>query len=201
MPITTLPIKTNFDPVTHGFKFSNSDIEYELFGVVGKNLCGGMVYAAKDNFFHGRTIPSTTTPPARNTPLNSYIYDRQESAHWGTIPRFLTGVSWFVDSVAREYDKISKEVRISVPMPLFLIKDGTMKGHHVLVIGCKNSSSEPIPGPILDVYDPNYPNETTSINVDYNAKRFQLIGPDGSDRGYLKGFFVDGGYNPKKPFW
>ncbi len=197
--LSTLPLKTNFDPVIHGFKFSNSDIEYELFGVVGKNLCGGMIYAAKDNFFHRRTIPSATTPPARNTPLNSYIYDRQESAHWGTIPRFLTGISWFVDSVASEYDKISKEVRLSVPMPLFLIKDGTMKGHHVLIIGCQSSPS--LGNPILDVYDPNYPQEITTIHAEHSAKRFALKKADGTNAGYLKGFFVDGGYKPKEPYW
>jgi len=47
----------------------------------GKQLCGGMVYAAPD-FFHGaKNIPVHTAPPAVGTSLNNYSYNRQVSAH------------------------------------------------------------------------------------------------------------------------
>jgi hypothetical protein len=208
-----LPLNTVFDPIIHGFQFSNDDIEWEWGigkgGIHGKNLCGGMVYAAKDNFFYRRTIPPTSAVPALRTPLNEYIYKRQKSAHWGTVPKFLTGFSWFVDSVAGEFDKLRKELDLGVPMPLFLVKEGTMHGHHVLVIGCESSpslgsphSAAPTLGNIIiDVYDPNYPREVTSITVKHSDKRFTLIGPGGDNRGNLKGFFVDGGYTPEQPYW
>jgi hypothetical protein len=212
---SNLSLSTVFEPRIHGFQFSNDDIEWEWGpivnegGIRGKNLCGGMVYAAKDSFFYGRPIPRTAVVPALRTTLNEYIYKRQKSAHWGTVPKFLTGFSWFVDSVAGEFDKIRKEIAVGAVMPLFLVKEGTMHGHRVLVIGCESSPSLGSPHPsaptlgniILDVYDPNYPAEITSIAVKHSDKRFTLVGPGGQNRGNLKGFFVDGGYSPEQPYW
>lgn len=196
-----LPLGTAFDPIQHGFHFSNDDIEWEIHpgSVVGKNLCGGMIYAALDSFLYRRTIPSDTKPPARRTSLNSYIYDRQISAHIKTVPQLTFGFSWFVDSLAGEFDKLRKRVEKYYPVPLFLVKEGSLHGHHVLVIGCQSSPSTG--NPILDVYDPNYEDEVTTIHVEYGAKRFTLKGTSSADRGAIKGFFVDEGYKAQMPPW
>lgn len=208
---TSLELKTVFDPAIHGFKFTNKKIEYELLhrgGKHGKNLCGGMIYAALDNFLFLHTIPRQTDPPLIGSSLNSYIYKRQTDAHRFTVTRFSLGISWFVDrfkeSVTFEFDKIRKKVEAHFPVPLFLVGEGLMHGHHVLIIGCESSPSlgKPINNnAIFDVYDPNFPNEITSIAAKHSEQRFQLIGPGGSDRGYLQGFFVDMGYEKQLPPW
>lgn len=214
---SSLPLLTAFDPAQHGFHFSNSKIEWEILhagGVSGTNLCGGMIYAALDSFLSLRSIPPDRNPPAKRTPLNSYIYVRQKTAHvnnvllQGTVSR-LTGEtalfglfnsdSWFVNSLASEFDKLRKQVERHQPVPLFLVKEGFMHGHHVLVIGSQSSPS--LGNPILDVYDPNYEDEITSIHTEYGAKRFTLKGPSGDNRGAIRGFFVDEGYSQQRPPW
>ncbi len=214
---STLPLLTAFDPQQHGFHFSNDKIEWEALhagGVSGTNLCGGMIYAAMDSFLSLRSVPPDRSPPAKRTPLNSYIYRRQKTAHvnnvflQGSVSRLagdtaLFGLfssnSWFVNSLAAEFDKLRKQVERHFPVPLFLVKEGFLHGHHVLVIGCQSSPS--IGNPILDVYDPNYEDEITSIHTEYGTKRFRLKGASGDDRGAIRGFFVDGGYTQQSPPW
>jgi hypothetical protein len=199
-----LPLSTGFDLDFHGFNFSNDNIQYEILhsgGLSGYNLCGGMVYSVLDNFLNGRTIPNDLNPPGKGTPLNSYIYSRQKDAHYKTVPRFVVGINWFVDSVASEYDKLRKQLdkRPAVPVPLFLVKEGMFHGHHVLIIGGQSSPSSA--NPILDVYDPNYPLVITKIHAEHIAKRFALKNSRGESLGYLKGFFVDTGYEKQMPPW
>src|SRR5439155_12990284 len=75
---------TGFDPRIHGFHFINSFtgrilIDIPLIGTrdlgpTSYGLCGGMSYAALDNFIYGGQIPSDRSPPVSDTPLRSYIY-------------------------------------------------------------------------------------------------------------------------------
>lgn len=201
-------LSTAFDPSQHGFHFSNNDIEWEIHagGPGGKNLCGGMVYAALDSFLYRRAIPPDSKPPAKRSPLNDYIYRRQVAAHLRTVPR-LTGETalfdlfssdnWFVNSVAGEFDKIRNQVERYYPVPLFLVRSGVLRGHHVLVIACQSSPS--LGNPILKIYDPNTPNTVSTLSVEYRMKRFTNSGTGGM--GEWRGFFVDEGYSAKQPPW
>ena len=208
MAPSAMPLATAFDPATDGFKFSNNDVKWEWphpGGPHGSNLCGGMVYAALDYFKAGKTIPPDTTPPAIRTPLNSYITSRQLAAHVRTVPRltggtvlFLASPDWYVDSLASEFDAIRKKIAGGEPVPLFVVRTAAFTGHHVLVIGCQSSPS--LGNPILDIYDPNRPNDVSAISVDYAAKRFNNKGPSTTGDGMvLKGYFVDNNYSPHQP--
>lgn len=209
MASTTMPIATAFDPATDGFKFSNNEIKWEWphpGGPHGSNLCGGMIYAALDYFNSPKTIPPETTPPAIRTPLNNYITSRQLVAHVKTVPRlagttilFVTASSnWYVDSLASEFDLIRPKIAMGQPVPLFLVREPAFTGHHVLVIGCQSSPS--LGNPILEIYDPNRPNDVSSITVDYALKRFYNKGPSTTGNGMvLKGYFVDTNYSAHAP--
>jgi hypothetical protein len=81
---------TGFLPEFDGFQFANHwpDTPYSLpplrgsildlkYGNARSGLCGGMVFAARDYFEDGRSIPATTTPPfGEQDPLFLYLVDR-----------------------------------------------------------------------------------------------------------------------------
>jgi hypothetical protein len=85
------PRSTGFLPDRDGFKFANHwpDTPYSLpplrgsvldlkYGNAANGLCGGMVFAARDYFDQGSSIPSTTTAPfGEQDPLFLYLVDRQ----------------------------------------------------------------------------------------------------------------------------
>lgn len=103
------PDRAAFRPSTHGFGFRNSFTGSPLPVSLGKldaalgvpqhyGLCGGMSAAAADFFLAGRPIPTGSEPPAKGTPLYSYIFQRQVDslgtsltfakifAEWMTLP-------------------------------------------------------------------------------------------------------------------
>src|SRR5262245_58981745 len=85
-----------FDPVRHGFQFSNEYIQWKSWPWSGTQLCGGMAYAALDYYYDRLGIPADTKAPAIGTPLHTYIFERQKDAHLNTIPRFSGYWQWFV---------------------------------------------------------------------------------------------------------
>jgi hypothetical protein len=82
---------TGFLPDRDGFQFDNHwpDTPYSLpplrgsvldlkYGNAANGLCGGMVFAARDYFESGMSIPPATTPPlGEQDPLFLYLVDRQ----------------------------------------------------------------------------------------------------------------------------
>jgi hypothetical protein len=82
---------TGFVPDRDGFQFGNywPDTPYSLpplrgsvldfkYGNAANGLCGGMVFAARDYFEAGRSIPATRTAPfGERDPLFLYLVDRQ----------------------------------------------------------------------------------------------------------------------------
>ncbi|GAB3024193.1 hypothetical protein GCM10027051_31040 [Niabella terrae] len=71
---------TSFIPETHGFCFINTFNGEDFLRWGG--LCGGMVYTALDYFNHHMPIPKQSYAPANETPLQSYIFSRQNHSIW-----------------------------------------------------------------------------------------------------------------------
>lgn len=193
--------QTNFLPFVHGFKFSNNDTVWDvpILPIEGKFLCGGMVFSALDYFYANIEIPQQRQAPALKDPLNRYIIDRQYAAHVKTVPRmtlFWMFHDWYVESLAGEFDLIRKGVTSGRPVPLFLVKKAHKHGHHVLVTSCH--STPVAAGPMMYVYDPNYPEAWTAIERRPGSKSFDLVAPHGG-RTELKGFFVDTNYAMHRP--
>lgn len=194
-------LETRFDPKQHGFRFSNNDTVWNVPGtpIHGQFLCGGMVYTALDYFYGHKTIPQRTTAPPINHKLNRYIIERQNAAHVRTVSRMTVFAflhDWFVESVAGEFDLIRKGIEAGKPVPLFLLKKEFLHGHHVLVTACRSTPSAA--GPFLFVYDPNYPEKTSTIARWGDEKTFSL-NCLGKGQSFLKGFFVDTNYAVHRP--
>jgi hypothetical protein len=71
---------TSFVPERHGFCFINTFNGEDIIRWGG--LCGGMVYTALDYFNHRLPVPRQCYTPANQTPLQSYIYNRQNHSIW-----------------------------------------------------------------------------------------------------------------------
>jgi hypothetical protein len=187
MPFTT------FTPARHGFHFSNNDIDWSIFFLKGKNLCGGMIYAAMDFYLNGMTIPADTRAPPEGSPLQAYILGRQEIAHANTVPTFLS--QWFAAntgsvfsaSMGPRYDELVSLLRKGTPVVLCLV--GDFKGHHVLAIDC--SATKP---PLIKLYDPNFPDRVTVMKPGLGGPAFVE-----TPGGQWHGFFIDSGYRKQAP--
>ena len=147
---------TTFSPAVHGFHFSNNDITWSFGPFKSKFLCGGMAYASLDYFLSGMAIPPDATAPPEGSPLHSYIYDRQLTAHKNTAPKF-TGTFIPVLSpifvginelnVDDEFAKLNSILITGRPIPICLSTVGA--GHHLLAIG-----SNPTPPIVISAYQP-----------------------------------------------
>jgi hypothetical protein len=187
---------TSFDPSLHGFQFSNDDILWSLGPLGGKQLCGGMVYAALDYFTDTMTIPPDTDAPTPGTPLHSYIYGRQVDAHESTATKFLG--SWMpifgplVNNLLLnqndEFAKLTAILSRGMPIPICLVGYGA--GHHVLAMDCTNATG----AMIVTVYNPNHPNERGML-IQIADNQFLL---SKSSQQWSQ-FFVDDGYQPAAP--
>lgn len=141
---------TGFDPTKQGFNFTNFFtgqilIDIPLFGTrdlgpTSYGLCGGMSYAALDNFISGGTLPNNPndkTPPVSGTPLRSYLYARQHDTfvddnawmirqfiEWVAYPDTtalgVTGLD--VRSFKQFLDNIQPQLAAGHPVPLGLVK-------------------------------------------------------------------------------
>ena len=77
-----------FQPSRHGFRFANRwpsgparawnlGLVHVGIGDVGRGLCGGMAFVARDRFERGEPGPTVVAPPAIGEPLFREIVDRQ----------------------------------------------------------------------------------------------------------------------------
>jgi len=189
---------TPFNPTIHGFHFSNNDIIWKVGPVESKFLCGGMAYAALDFFLNQMSIPPDTKAPKDGTPLNSYIFDRQVTAHINTIPKFSMafipifgpiGVGIHSFNVEDENKKLISILNKGTPVPICLVRLG--HGHHILATACNPT------GPILiTAYDPNAPDRLAVIQRKPGGDKFKNSQAPSS---LWDAFFVDTGYKVKTP--
>ena len=189
-------LRTAFQAVDNGFHFSNNDVEWQFLlpFIRGKNVCGGMCYAALDYWYSHESPPLTKKVPPLGTTLNEYLLDRQISAHFFAIPLVLSATNFqmrqdvFQNSVDNEIPKILASLRTGRPIPLLLIRDKMLECHFVLVVAC-----DPWPGgkfTEMVVYDPNQPDKETRFWVNAATSRMELAG----DGHVTFGFYADTSY-------
>ena len=189
-------LRTAFEAVDNGFHFSNNDVEWQFLlpFIRGKNVCGGMCYAALDYWYKDESPPSTTKVPPLGTTLNDYLLKRQISAHGFAIPLVISATNFqmradvFRNSVNEEIPKIVQSLRTGRPIPLLLIRDKMLECHFVLVFACNAW-----PGGLFTdmlVYDPNQPDKATRLWVNAATSQMQLEG----DGHITFGFYADETY-------
>jgi hypothetical protein len=211
---------TRFDPPTMGFHFANT-----FYGIDGSyrygGLCGGMVYSAMDYFSTGKRIPPQNYKPANRTPLQSYIYGRQNNAamenqldKWTELRMNPFGwrdaefFEWGLEgSNGGRWQELKEMIDAGNPAPLGLYEGGTTNfagqksgDHQVLAVayfagrykGDKGAHKQDMK---ILIYNPNYPDETQTLVPDVSRKCFFTVEASETWRTY----FVDKKYSPKNP--
>jgi len=211
---------TSFVPAQHGFQFANTfrgvDASYRYGG-----LCGGMVYSAMDYFRARKSVPPQNFKPANRTPLQSYIYARQNDAamvnqldKWAELRTNPFGwrdsefFEWGLKGTGGgRWEELLQLINASNPAPLGLYEGGTANysgqksgDHQVLAVGYSAGRYRGDGGDYkqemkIFIYDPNYPGRTMTLMVDAPRKCFFYVESGSVWRTY----FVDRKYAPKTP--
>ena len=177
-----------FLPSRHGFRFANSwprgpARAWQLglvqlgIGDVGRGLCGGMAFAARDRFERGVNAPADTTAPPPGSPLFREIVDRQFDSFGRLfdVPlRFLVaalaseGGRW--RSTARTaWPAIRADVDAGAPAMVGLVRRPGVYalaadfGHQVVAYRYEVTPDRVAIG----VYDPNHPGDD-SVEVGFD---------------------------------
>ena len=169
-----------FLPSRHGFRFANRwqagpartwslGLVQIGIGDVGRGLCGGMAYAARDRFERGDVAPADVEAPASGARLFDEIVDRQFASFgrlWTVPLRFWLAAlgserSRWRETVRAAWPAIRREIDGGRPAMIGLIRSATVNplaldlGHQV--VGYRYESS---PATIaIGVYDPNHPGD------------------------------------------
>ena len=225
---------TTFNVVKHGFHFVNGftgDILIDVpvigrvnLGRTSYGLCGGMSFAAYDNYLRDAAAPPDTAPFASGTKNRSYIYNRQDDSfrydnafmirrfiEWMPLPiRTTLGVTGLQVRSHRQFKRrIKPALEAGVPVVLGILKadinDVAQRGkknalfinHQVLAIGFE---AHAIPGEDewdIHIYDPNFPGQIQTLHT---GQRIQTKRGGSHKTGGFRGFFVIP-YNSKRPPW
>lgn len=211
---------TPFVPAVNGFRFANTfegvDASYRYGG-----LCGGMVYTAMDYFRASKPVPPQLFRPANRTPLQSYIFGRQNDAAmvnqldkwmelrvnpfgWRDNEFFEWGLK---GTGGGRIEELRGLIDANNPAPLGVyeggIKDyeGYQYGdHQVLAVGYAMGRYRGDMGAHKQdfkvfIYDPNYPGGTVTMVPDISRACYFYI-ENGTAR---RTYFVDRKYSPKSP--
>jgi hypothetical protein len=176
-----------FLPSTYALHFPNDFPPAPIFllglgrggigiGNAANGLCGGMAFAARDQFEQGSPAPSDHTPPARGTPLFRYLVRRLFASFdlpWGPFRYWFwmalpTGDWGSTRGLAgrtarKEWPKVKADIDRGVLSPLGLIRTRALNplslglNHQVLVYGYRENGEAGTV--VLAVYDPNHPDE------------------------------------------
>lgn len=138
-------------------------------GDVGRGLCGGMAFAARDRFDRNEAIPAQAAPPGPGEPLFKEIVDRQFDS-FGTL--FTVPIRFWLSSVASQGARDRDTVRDAWPRIKAGIDHGKPPmiglsrlagwnplapdfGHQVVGYRYDETSTEIR----IWIYDPNYPGD------------------------------------------
>jgi hypothetical protein len=174
-------VRTDFEPMQHGFGFKNSFRNVGDLGVVKvvtKGRCGGMVYGALDHYLAGKRIPNQMTAPNPDVgdPLAQYLLDRQLKSTSDMGPKFLDKLAQQLSPFTSDKDmflsgidyingiRISVDKGRPIPVGLIPVEFKVVNSHIVLAIGYE---THPNPhGQKVLVYDPNHPRVVTVLTPD-----------------------------------
>jgi len=171
-----------FLPSRNGFRFANRwpsgpARTWQLglvqlgIGDVGRGLCGGMAFVARDRFERGEPGPADEAPPPAGTPLFREVVDRQFDSFGRLfqVPlRFLVAAfrserrQW-ADTAQDAWPEIRRAIDAGTPAMVGLVR---RQGVHALapdfghqVVGYRYDET---PARVaIGIYDPNHPGDDT----------------------------------------
>ena len=203
----------SFDPLKHGFHFSNSGFFNHVFGFTTRGLCGGMSMSALDYWRNGIAAPNHfaseqvndfggATVPEEGGRLQSAILERQVHSLTtsAVATRWALGPASIADgyhaSVGPEFTEIRKRIDAGRPcvVGLWALAQGDVLGHQVLCYGYETSPMR------LYVYDPNNPDLESSLLPLSPDSGVQVYCPEPATQ--YRGWFAADVYNwDENPPW
>ena len=199
---------TTFIPSKHGFHFRNGisivpkflrPIFDPKFGV-----CGGMSWAALDQYFDGEPILDTTTAPLPGTALYKELFWRQmdSTSSW----RWLKTIVWqnkFNKKLTKltqeqEWPKVKELIDKGIPITLCLIQCPPIIGipttnHQVLATGYQVDGTSPDKPIYISIYNPNWPDKDTAMlymTEEGSNAEWKTYIPTTKASKKLRGFFI-----------
>ncbi len=164
-------MKTNFNPLAHGYSFPNR-FEFKGLSRIVKmiksnfiyGMCGGMVFTALDHYFDQRKLPGFKTVDELPLSYTKYLWKRQtQSVSILILLKIIKYASLSVSTslqytIQKELPKIIDKLIDGLPAPIVIIRSGLFQNpthnHQVLVTGYEVNGSTIE----LEIYDPNHPN-------------------------------------------
>lgn len=171
-------MKTNFNPLSHGFYFPNR-FEFKGLSKVIKmikssfiyGMCGGMVFSAMDYYFDQIKLPNYKTVEELPLSYTKYLWKRQTQSV--SISVLLKIIQFATLSVSKsmqktiqvELPKIMERLHDGLPAPIVIIRSSLFQNpthnHQVLVTGYVDNGSSLD----LEIYDPNHPKINPMLSI------------------------------------
>jgi len=176
-------MKTNFNPLSHGYSFPN---RFEFKGlsrivkVIKSNfiygMCGGMVFTALDYYFDQNKLPGFNEVDELPLSYTKYLWKRQtQSVSISVLLKIIKFASLSIskslqNTIQDELPKIIERLNDGLPAPIVIIRSSLFQNpthnHQVLVIGYEDYGSTMD----LEIYDPNHPNLFPRLTIRQNPE-------------------------------
>lgn len=210
-------VRTSFNAIHHGFKFSNSFVNRVIsvpaLGIdfTTKGRCGGMAFAALDYWHHHLAIPEDSSLPVDGTLVSTYTYERLINSivanafkffHFMRTPdhpTWLNGIGVARATREEEFPKLQQLIDQGQPCALGLTQARDVGGfgndHQVVAYGYEIGE----PYSTVLIYDNRYPNveHRLKFKTAYDPAEREIRDSNG---GVWRGFFVES-YAPQVPFY
>ncbi len=216
-PLTDWEVKrTEFDPVTDSFKFSNrfQNNFVSEFDISTSGLCGGMAYASLDYYYAKKPIPDQRFLPADQSVLQAYLYDRQVDSikdnldKWAEVqfnPLGARNSEFFQWGMQRDnggrVEELKRIIDSGNPAVIHLKscdKPGCFGDHQVVAngyaLGPEKADLK------IFVYDSNFPGEEMTLVPRPDREVYTYVEVEGTnkEKSWLT-YFVDANYKPQTP--
>lgn len=201
-------MKTNFEPILHGYRFSNR-FEKNLPNFMLKlilrdsvyGLCGGMVFSALDSFLNKSDLNPVIKTSDLEPKFINFLWKRQfdsmpiKNYLQLTHKTFQNDQKLLHDTFKRQIPWVIETINKGVPAAIIIIRSKNIENptdnHQILLTDYK------INGPITEFtcYDPNHPSKSTILRI---CMKFGEESISQSTGEFVRGFFVNK-YQPKIP--
>ena len=221
LPLISTARMTRFDPVQHGFRFTNTFQNVTgVFDIVVGGLCGGMVYSALDYFNGATATPTQSYRPVSGTTLESYIYNRHLKSFEGHMDKWVElhanpfgarnseFFKWGLEGKpGGRLQELRAKIDAGQPVPLGLKSLSANPGedHVVLAYGYDMGRYKGDLGANqtdlkIFVYNPNYGNKKTTLVPVPNEQKWCHVEADKhGNKPCWRSYFVQQNYNRISP--
>jgi hypothetical protein len=174
-------MKTNFNPLSHGFSFPNRFESTGLSKIVKMiksnfiyGMCRVMVFSALDYYFDQIKLPGYRAVDELPLSYTKYLWKRQtQSVSISVIFKIIKFASLSTSksmqkTIQDELPKILERLHDGLPAPIVIIRSSLFQNpthnHQVLVTGYEENGSTMD----LEIYDPNHPNLFPRLTIHQN---------------------------------